>query len=56
VTLHVWRSEPVPRIRVAPNVVDGAVLIKEERMPDGTLKRIVKDPRTGEVREIALGA
>jgi hypothetical protein len=31
--------------------VDGYVLIKEERMPDGALKRILKDRLTGEVTQ-----
>jgi hypothetical protein len=31
--------------------VDGRVLIKEERMPDGTMKRILKDKTTGRVSQ-----
>jgi hypothetical protein len=57
VTLDDWRAErPARRVRVEPREVDGRVLIKEERMPDGTLKRIDKDPRTGVVRETTVGA
>ena len=47
-----WRSEtPTPRIRTAAPEIDGAVLIKEERMPDGSLKRILKNKTTGEITQ-----
>jgi predicted dehydrogenase len=52
VELEVWRAErPAPRVRSEPREVEGRLLIKEERMPDGTLKRILRDPETGEITE-----
>ena len=53
VRLDVWRpAEPVKKLSVRDRRVDGQILIKEERMPDGILKRIVKDPETGRVSEV----
>ena len=52
VPLDLWRpAQPAPRIRAAAQRVGGQVLIKEERMPDGTTKQILRDPATGEVTE-----
>jgi predicted dehydrogenase len=57
VELEVWRAErPVPRVHAEHREVDGRLLIKEERMPDGTLKRILRDRRTGEITETAVSA
>jgi predicted dehydrogenase len=56
VVLEDWRAAPTPRITVAAPEVDGHILIKEERMPDGSTKRILKDKRTGAVtQQIAPG-
>lgn len=56
VQLDVWRAaHPAPRIRVEARQVDGHVLIKEERMPDGTMKQILRDPATGEITETTRG-
>lgn len=52
VELDLWRSDqPVARVQARTVEVDGSVLIKEERMPDGALKRILKDRVTGEVTQ-----
>jgi predicted dehydrogenase len=52
VELEVWRAErPAPRVRSEPRQVEGRLLIKEERMPDGTVKRILRDAETGEITE-----
>ena len=52
VELEVWRPEkPAPRIEATAARHDGQILIKEERMPDGTVKRILKDPESGEVSQ-----
>lgn len=52
VELELWRAgEPVRRVQARTTEVDGYVLIKEERMPDGALKRILKDKATGEVSQ-----
>jgi predicted dehydrogenase len=57
VQLDVWRAEqPAPRVRAEAREVEGRVLIKEERMPDGTLKRILRDRTTGEITETTVGA
>ncbi len=50
VELDVWRAaEPAPRVEVRPGRHDGCVLIKEEKMPDGSFKRILKDESTGRI-------
>ena len=52
VELDPWReAAPVERVQARVVEVEGQVLIKEERMPDGSLKQILKDPATGEVSE-----
>jgi predicted dehydrogenase len=57
VTLDLWRADrPAPRVRAEPREIDGRVLIKEERMPDGSLKRILRDPATGAITETTAGA
>jgi predicted dehydrogenase len=56
VTLDVWRAAgPAPRVRAEAREVGGCVLIKEERMPDGTTKQILRDPATGEIVETTAG-
>jgi predicted dehydrogenase len=56
VTLDVWRAAgPAPRVRAEAREVGGRVLIKEERMPDGTTKQILRDPATGEIVETTAG-
>jgi hypothetical protein len=45
-----WRAgEPPAAIRVEAAEVDGRVVIKEERLPDGQVRRIYKDKRSGEL-------
>jgi predicted dehydrogenase len=52
VELEVWRpGEGVRKIGAHPVEIDGQVVIKEERMPDGTTKRILKDRETGEITQ-----
>jgi hypothetical protein len=52
VALDLWRAaETTPRIRARAAEINGHVLIKEEHMPDGTVKRILKDKESGEIRE-----
>jgi predicted dehydrogenase len=52
VELDPWRTEqPVARVQTRAIEVDGQLLIKEERMPDGAVKRILKDRVTGEVTQ-----
>jgi predicted dehydrogenase len=43
-----WRLGSTPRIAKAARSEDGLVVIKEEHLPDGRRKLILKDPTTGE--------
>jgi predicted dehydrogenase len=47
VELAEWRGSAVEKIGRAERRYDGLVVIKEEKMPDGRLKLILKDPSTG---------
>ncbi len=48
VELKEWRGgPPAAPIQKASATHEGYIIIKSERMPDGRLKRILKDPRTG---------
>ncbi len=52
VELGDWRgATEVDQIRADVVHHHGKVLIKQERMPDGSVKRILKDPETGTVTE-----
>jgi len=52
VELEVWRGpEEVEKIRVSAPEFDGHVVIKQERMPDGRMKLILKDKRTGKITQ-----
>jgi predicted dehydrogenase len=56
VDLAVWRAaSPHPRITRPIREIDGQVLVKEECMPDGRLKRILQHRETGEVTEQVVG-
>lgn len=53
VELDVWRGkEEVEPVGVAKDYDASHWLIKEERMPDGRVKHIVKDKQTGEISQI----
>jgi hypothetical protein len=52
VQLEDWRDAVVGRIAPARREWDGKTLIKQEQMPDGRLKLIVKDEATGEFADI----
>jgi predicted dehydrogenase len=47
-----WRGGGVDRIAPARREWDGKTLIKQEKMPDGRLKLIVKDEATGEFSDV----
>ncbi len=47
VRLEDWRGAGVEPIRRAERTFEGQVVIKEEQMPDGRRKLILKDPSTG---------
>lgn len=52
VQLDDWRAAtPARRVRAEVTEAEGYVVIKEERMPDGTTKRILKDKNTGAVSQ-----
>ncbi len=46
-----WRGGSTPRIAKAVRQHQGQVVIKEETMPDGKVKMILKDPATGRFSE-----
>lgn len=46
-----WRGGSTPRISKAVQHHDGQVVIKQETMPDGKVKMILKDPATGTFSE-----
>jgi hypothetical protein len=52
VDLAEWRGAGVEAIAKSRRTHDGKVVIKEEKMPDGRLKLIVKDEATGEFAEV----
>jgi predicted dehydrogenase len=56
VELSDWRGGAVERISRAERRFDGLVVIKEERMPDGRLKLILKDPSTGSFEDRVVTA
>jgi predicted dehydrogenase len=57
VVLEDWRAaRPAPRVRAPVTEVGGQVLIKEERMPDGSVKRILRDRTTGEITQAVQDA
>ena len=50
-----WRGATnVKKVGIAKKMYDGKELIKEELMPDGRTKRILKDVESGEISEIIL--
>jgi hypothetical protein len=50
VALEVWRgAEQVEEVGVGTAYDDQFLLIKEEKMPDGKLKLILKDRTSGEI-------
>jgi predicted dehydrogenase len=51
VRLDDWRGKGVPRIERSRREHDGRTLIKEETMPDGRVKQILKDDATGRFEE-----
>jgi hypothetical protein len=52
VQLEEWRGGTVSRIAPARREWDGKTLIKQEKMPDGRMKLIVKDEATGEFADV----
>jgi hypothetical protein len=46
-----WRAQPVPKIKVEARQIDGQIVIKEERMPDGAMKRILRNRQTGQITQ-----
>ena len=41
-----WRGGKTPRIENKPQMFEGQVIIKQETLPDGRVKLILKDPKT----------
>jgi predicted dehydrogenase len=44
-----WRGGETPRIRREERSLDGMVVVKEEHLPDGRRKLILRDPTSGEI-------
>lgn len=47
-----WRGGTAAPIRKEPRLHDGRVVIKEEKLPDGRSKLILKDPATGRFEDV----
>jgi hypothetical protein len=52
VELEDWRGAGVPRISRKRRTHDGKTVIKEEQMPDGRRKLILKDESTGAFEDL----
>jgi hypothetical protein len=52
VLLDDWRGSGVPRIARSAQTHDGKTVIKEEKMPDGRRKLILKDEQSGEFSDV----
>jgi predicted dehydrogenase len=50
-----WRGGTAPRVAKAERREDGLVVIKEEHLPDGRRKLILKDPASGEFLDRVVG-
>jgi len=50
-----WRGGVAPRVARAERTEDGLVVIKEERLPDGRRKLILKDPASGAFLDRVVG-
>jgi hypothetical protein len=50
-----WRGGQTPRVRRAERTEDGLVVIKEEQLPDGRRKLILKDPASGAFLDRVVG-
>jgi predicted dehydrogenase len=51
-----WRGGQTPRVGRPERTEDGLVVIKEEQLPDGRRKLILKDPASGAFVDRVLGA
>jgi predicted dehydrogenase len=56
VELEDWRGEGARRIAPTRREHDGRTVIKEEQMPDGRRKLILKDERTGRFEDVVTAA
>jgi hypothetical protein len=56
IQLEDWRGGGVERIARVRRERDGKTVIKEEKMPDGRLKLILKDESTGEFVDVVADA
>jgi hypothetical protein len=56
VELADWRGTGAAPITRSQRTHDGKLVIKEEKMPDGRLKLILKDERTGEFTDVVSSA
>ena len=57
VELDLWRADaPTPRVARTATRLGDQIVIKEERMPDGSVKRILRSTDTGRITETVTGA
>ncbi len=49
-----WRGGNTARIQQEEQLYDGKVVIKQEKMPDGRLKMILKDKQTGDFTDVVV--
>jgi hypothetical protein len=56
VLIEHWRGGPVDRIARSRREHDGRTVIKEETMPDGRRKLIVRDEASGEFADVVADA
>jgi predicted dehydrogenase len=56
IALDPWRGGDTPRITPTRRQHDGKTVIKEEKMPDGRLKLILKDEATGAFSDVVTQA
>ena len=50
-----WRGGTTARIARGRREHDGKTVIKEEQMPDGRVKLILKDEATGDFADVVVG-
>jgi hypothetical protein len=54
VQLKEWRGHGTGRIQRAEQLHYGKVIVKQEKMPDGRLKMILKDKQSGEFSDVVV--
>lgn len=56
VELEIWRgAETTPKISPPPSEYEGKLLVKRERLPDGKIRLIIQDKKTGVTEQKFIG-